>query len=237
MFWANLDRARRAGAGGRCRHLIVGVRALRLLAAAHRLPGAVYRPAPQDAAAMAAELDRMKVPYQLGDDGTTILVAEELVHETRLKLDGQGPAAARRGGLRAVQQHRLRHDRVRAEDQLPARAARRAHAHHPVAGRSADARVHLALPEEGLFKRAQARPRLDHPDPEAGRALRAEQVTGIQRLVARRGAGHRGAGRDHRRRTGVALSGDAGSRVNTMPAPGRLDLKRETEQLLAAQGG
>src|SRR5262245_33536537 len=43
----------------------------------------------QDAAAMAAELDKMKVPYRLDNDGTTILVDKSQVHALRLKLLGK----------------------------------------------------------------------------------------------------------------------------------------------------
>src|ERR1051326_1619773 len=41
---------------------------------------------PQDAAAMTSELDKMKVPYRVDNDGTTILVDKSQVHSLRLKL-------------------------------------------------------------------------------------------------------------------------------------------------------
>src|SRR4051812_25360779 len=44
---------------------------------------------PQDAAAMAAELERLKVGYTVAADGTTLLVAKSEVHATRLKLMGR----------------------------------------------------------------------------------------------------------------------------------------------------
>lgn len=44
---------------------------------------------PQDSAAMVAELDRLKVPYQLGDQGTSILVDRNQVYKTRIKLMGK----------------------------------------------------------------------------------------------------------------------------------------------------
>ena len=43
----------------------------------------------QDAGAMTAELDRMKVPYRLDEQGNTILVDRDIVHKTRLKLMGK----------------------------------------------------------------------------------------------------------------------------------------------------
>ncbi|RYF36725.1 MAG: flagellar M-ring protein FliF, partial [Comamonadaceae bacterium] len=44
---------------------------------------------PQDAAVMAAELDRQKVPYGVADGGSTLLVDQAQVHATRLKLMGK----------------------------------------------------------------------------------------------------------------------------------------------------
>ncbi|WP_422662647.1 hypothetical protein [Ramlibacter sp.] len=44
---------------------------------------------PEDAAVMAAELDRQKVPYTVADAGTTLLVDKTHVHATRLKLMGK----------------------------------------------------------------------------------------------------------------------------------------------------
>ncbi|MBC7208311.1 MAG: flagellar M-ring protein FliF, partial [Methyloversatilis sp.] len=43
-----------------------------------------------DAAAMVKELDRMKVPYALADEGHTILVEQASVYKTRLGLMGKG---------------------------------------------------------------------------------------------------------------------------------------------------
>src|SRR4051794_33449596 len=44
---------------------------------------------PQDAAAMIAELDRQKVPYQLADGGATFLVESGAIHAARVKLAGK----------------------------------------------------------------------------------------------------------------------------------------------------
>src|SRR5262245_28297346 len=45
---------------------------------------------PHDAAAIAAELERMKLPYGVADDGATVLVDKNAVHATRLKIMGKG---------------------------------------------------------------------------------------------------------------------------------------------------
>jgi flagellar M-ring protein FliF len=52
---------------------------------------------PQDAATMVSELDKMKVPYRLGADGTSIQVDKSQVHALRLKLLGK--SGTLRGGV------------------------------------------------------------------------------------------------------------------------------------------
>src|SRR5690349_20249392 len=44
---------------------------------------------PQDAALLAAELDKQKVTYSVADHGATLLVDKPQVHATRLKLMGR----------------------------------------------------------------------------------------------------------------------------------------------------
>ena len=41
---------------------------------------------PQDAAVMAAELDKLKVPYSVADNGATLLVEQSQVHALRMRL-------------------------------------------------------------------------------------------------------------------------------------------------------
>ena len=84
--WARLDGRARTGIAAGVLLIVVLVGALAWWA---------YRPdyqvlfadlAPRDAAAMTAELDKMKTPYQLTDGGNTILVPRNLVYKTRLAL-------------------------------------------------------------------------------------------------------------------------------------------------------
>ncbi|PKB13899.1 flagellar M-ring protein FliF [Janthinobacterium sp. 64] len=141
--------------------------------------------APADAAAMTAELDRMKTPYQLTDGGNTILVPKDLVYKTRLKLMGKEMPLHGAVGfevfnnadfgmtefvqkvnyLRAIQGELTR--TILSIEEIQA------------------ARVHLALPEQGLFKKAVTKPKASVTlTMKAGRVLGAAQVAGIQRLVA-----------------------------------------------------
>src|ERR1700758_3787806 len=45
---------------------------------------------PHDEAAIVAELEKLKLPYQIGDDGRTLLVERSQVHRTRLKVMDKG---------------------------------------------------------------------------------------------------------------------------------------------------
>lgn len=141
--------------------------------------------APADAASMTAELDKMKTPYQLADGGHTILVPHDLVYKTRLALMGKELPLHGAVGfevfnnadfgmtefvqkvnyLRAIQGELTR--TILALDEIQA------------------ARVHLALPEQGLFKKAQTKPKASVTlTMKNGKVLAPEQVAGIQRLVA-----------------------------------------------------
>jgi hypothetical protein len=69
----------------------------RMVAAPNRVPRAVCRLTPQDSAAIVTELERLKTPYQLGDNGTTILVDKDAARAA--EGHGQGVAAAWRVGF------------------------------------------------------------------------------------------------------------------------------------------
>ena len=141
--------------------------------------------APADAASMTAELDKMKTPYQLADGGNTIMVPRDLVYKTRLKLMGKDVPLHGAVGfevfnnadfgmtefvqkvnyLRAIQGELTR--TILAIENVQA------------------ARVHLALAEQGLFKKSGAKPKASVTvTMKNGHALEPEQITGIQRLVA-----------------------------------------------------
>ncbi len=189
----------------------------------------------QDASAMTAELDRMKVPYQLGDDGTTILVEKKDLHATRLKLMskdiplhgavgfelfnntdfGMTEFAQKVNYQRALQGEITRTIMSLAEVET--------------------VRVHLAFPEEGLFKRDQGKAKaaitlaLKH-----GQTLRAEQVKGIQRLVSASVAGVNPQDVTIVDQNGIALT--RATAVEGLAEVGpQLELKRDIEQHLASK--
>ncbi|WP_070361179.1 flagellar basal-body MS-ring/collar protein FliF [Duganella sp. HH105] len=188
--------------------------------------------APADAASMTAELDKMKTPYQLADGGNTILVPKDLVYKTRLKLMGKELPLHGAVGfevfnnadfgmtefvqkvnyLRAIQGELTR--TILSIEEIQA------------------ARVHLALPEQGLFKKAQTKPKASVTlTMKSGKVLAAEQIAGIQRLVAASVPDIVSADVTVLNQHGVALTrvaqGDGGETAMT-----QLDGKRGTEDYL-----
>jgi flagellar M-ring protein FliF len=184
-IWGNLSRQSRI-------MIVLGVVAILGLMTAVAIWA--YRPdyqilfsdlAPRDASAMTAELDKLKTPYQLGGSGNTILVPKDLVYKTRLKLMGKDIPLHGAVGfevfnnadfgmtefvqkvnyLRAIQGELTR--TILAIEDIQA------------------ARVHLAIPEQGLFKKAVSKPKASVTlTMKPGQTLAAEQILGIQRLVA-----------------------------------------------------
>jgi flagellar M-ring protein FliF len=193
--------------------------------------------APRDAAAMTSELDKMKVDYKLGANGTSILVPRDLVYRTRLKLMGgnlplQGAVGfevfnntdfgmtefvQRVNYLRAVQGELTR--TIQSIDGIQG------------------ARVHLAIPEQGLFKKSAATPKASvtltmKPNQE----LSTQQISGIQRLVAASVPDVASKDVTVLDQHGVALTRQ-GSDAGDVGADAQLDVKRSTEEYLQRKIG
>ena len=154
---------------------------------AQRTPKAVLFAdlAERDTAVLAAELDKLKQPYSLSEDGHAILVAADSVHRTRLAL------MAKQLPLHGAVGFELFNNadfgvsdfvqKVNYQRALQGELTRTILAIDQVQ----DARVHLALPDQTLFRK-------DGPKAKAsvsvslkgGQALGGDQVAGIQRLIA-----------------------------------------------------
>jgi flagellar M-ring protein FliF len=231
--WGRLDRRARTGIGAGLLLIVVLVGGLAWWA---------YRPDYQvlfadmgtrDAAAMMAELDKMKTPYQLAGGGTTIMVPRDLVYKTRLALMGKEVPLQGAVGfevfnnadfgmtefvqkvnyLRAVQGE-LTRTILSIED-------------------IRNARVHLAIPEQGLFKKALAKPKASVTlTLKPGHVLAADQVAGIQRLVAASVPDIAAADVTVIDQHGVALTRPSSADTGGDSATGQLDSKRSTEEYL-----
>ena len=189
---------------------------------------------PQDAAMMVAELDRQKVPYQLADGGTTILVDGGAVHATRLKLMGKDMPLHGAAGFELFNNGDFGMtefaQKINYQRALQGEITRTILSLAEVR----EARVHLALPEEGLFKRPNSKPKAAITlSLKAGQALRPDQVSGIQRLVAAAVPGVVAHDVTIVDQQGVALTRVASQDAEGDTGSARLDLKRDTEKLLA----
>lgn len=140
---------------------------------------------PQDAATMTAELDKMKTPYRLGGDGSTILVPADQVHKTRLKLVGQELPLRGAVGLELFNSSEVGMteftQKVNYQRALQGELTRTIMALDEVQ----NVRVHLVLAEQGLFKKSQKQAKASIAlTLKPGRTLEAGQVQGMQRLVS-----------------------------------------------------
>lgn len=191
---------------------------------------------PQDASVMTAEMDRLKIPYLIGGNGTSLLVDKASVHATRIKL--MGSELPLNGAVGFELFNNTDFGMTEFAQKINYQRALQGELTRTILSLSEvrDARVHLALPEQSLFKQATSRSKASITlTLRQGQALRAEQVSGIQRLVAAAVPGMTMQDVTILDNQGVALSragGDADA-----DAGGRLDLKREAENYLSRKAG
>jgi flagellar M-ring protein FliF len=189
---------------------------------------------PQDAAAMTAELERMKVPFKIASDGNTILVDATAVHTTRLKLMGKDIPLHGTAGFELF--NNADFGMTEFAQKINYQRALQGEITRTILSLSEvrDARVHLALPEEGLFKRATSKAKAAITlSLRAGQSLRGDQISGIQRLVSAAVPGILSQDVTIVDQQGVALTKAVSAEGEQEAAASALDLKRDTERLLA----
>lgn len=188
---------------------------------------------PRDASAMVAVLDRMKLPYRLSEEGTAILVERDAVYKTRLKLMGKGLDLHGGVGFEIFSSSDFGasdfSQRVNYQRALQGELVRTIMGFDEVKL----ARVHLVLPESGLFRKNSVKPKASISLTMRGdRQLSSEQVVGIQRLVAA-SVPEIEAGAvtvvDHR---GIAISKNSAPDAEAELAQGKLEVKQQVEGYL-----
>ncbi|MDQ0069710.1 flagellar M-ring protein FliF [Variovorax boronicumulans] len=189
---------------------------------------------PQDAQAMTAELERLKIPYRLGDSGTAILVDKATVHATRIKLMGKELPLQGAVGLELFNNTDFGMtefaQKINYQRALQGELTRTIQSLSEVR----EVRVLLALPEQGLFKQATSKAKASITlTMRQGQALRAEQVVGVQRLVAAAVPGMATQDVTIVDGHGVALTRPEGGNGEAEVNGARLELKRDTEAYLA----
>ena len=186
-----------------------------------------------DAAAMVAELDRLKTPYQLSDGGRTILVPKDLVYKTRLKVMGKELPLHGAVGFEVFNNADFGMtefvQKVNYQRAVQGELTRTILSIDDVQS----ARVHLAIPEQGLFKKALSKPKASVTlVMKPGRVLAADQIAGIQRLVAASVPEIQIADVTLLDQHGVPLTRVASSDGSIESALTQLDSKRSVEEFL-----
>lgn len=192
---------------------------------------------PQDASVMTTELERLKIPFRIADGGTTIMVDKAVVHETRIKLMGKELSLNGAVGFELFNNTDFGMtefaQKINYQRALQGELTRTIQALAEVR----DVRVHLALPEQGLFKqlagKAKAAVTLTMRQ---GQMLRPEQVKGIARLVAAAVPGMVSQDVTIVDNQGVVLSRPAGDAEAELTGA-RLELKRESDNYLSRKAG
>jgi flagellar M-ring protein FliF len=188
---------------------------------------------PADAAVMTAELDRLKQPYQLGGDGTSILVDRAKVHPTRLKLLGKDLPL--RGAVGFELFNNSDFGMTEFAQKINYQRALQGEITRTILSLAEveTARVHLAMSDDGLFRREQSRAKASVTlGLKRNQSLRADQVSGIQRLISAAVPGVAVQDVTIVDSRGVALTRAAGP--DALPDGNqRLDLKRDIEAHLA----
>lgn len=185
-----------------------------------------------DASAIVKQLKKEKVPYRLADNGTTVQVLAEQVHDVRLTLmSGDLPLSGGVGfeifdkqGLGATEHSQ----KVSYQRALQGELARTIATMDNVR----QVRVHLVMPESTLFTRdRQQASAAVAVTLESGASLDRQRILGVQRLVAASVPGLEAARVVITDQRGVSLSAaDSGGAAGVADA--RLQVKRDIEDYM-----
>lgn len=140
---------------------------------------------PEDASTVVKMLQADKVPYQLQDNGATILVSAEKVYDLRLRIAGEGNLHGQGIGFEIFDEVKVGQtdfvQRINYQRALQGELARTI-SEFPAVDR---ARVHLVLPAKSLFIEEQAEPSASVVmKMKGGEKLTEEQIQGIVNLVS-----------------------------------------------------
>lgn len=165
-----------------------------------------------DSAAIVSKLEAAAVPYQIGNDGATILVPEDKVLRLRMTMAEQGIPAGGSVGYEIFDRsdHLGTSSFVQSVNQVRALEGELARTIRAIDGVES-ARVHLVLPERELFSRQTREPSASIALKTKGGSLTHSQVGAIQNLVA------------------ASVPGLAANRISIIDQKGRLLAKGEGE--------
>ncbi len=141
--------------------------------------------ADKDGGAVIAQLGTMNIPYKYSEGGGAILVPADRVHDARLKLASLGLPKGSVSGFEMMESNRFGmtqfQERLTFQRGLEGELTRSIQS----IGSVANARVHLALPNQNGFFRDQQKPSASVLlSLQPGRSLDKTQLAGIVHLVA-----------------------------------------------------
>lgn len=184
--------------------------------------------ADKDGGAVIAQLSTLNIPYKYTEGGGAILVPADRVHDVRLKMASLGLPKGSVNGFEMMESNRFGmtqfQERLTFQRGLEGELTRSIQALSSVA----NARVHLALPNQNGFFREQQKPSASvllslHP----GRTLDRTQLAGIVHLVA--------SSVPEMNPTAVSVLDDTGKLLSTPPDGSGGAAGADAEQLLRAQ--
>lgn len=233
-FWSGLTQAARIGIVALGALVLAGIVWIALAMFSQDFGVLFSDLSESDAASIVAQLQKDKTPYRLSDDGTTISVPVERVHEVRLGLmsselplsGGVGFEIFDKQGLGATEHSQ----KVSYQRALQGELARTIGALDNVK----HVRVHLVMAESTLFTRdRQEASAAVTVATKSGTSLERAQIAGIQRLIAAAVPGLDSARVVVNDQRGITLSAadGGGSRAGAVEA--RLDVKRQVEEYVA----
>lgn len=139
----------------------------------------------KDGGEIVSQLEQMNIPYKFSSSGAAILIPEEKVHETRLRLAQQGLPKNGVVGFELLDKERFGVSQF--SEQINYQRALEGELSRTIAtlDNIENARVHLALPKPSLFVRERKQPSASvtlalRP----GRALSQEQINAITHLIS-----------------------------------------------------
>ncbi|HEX4880526.1 MAG TPA: flagellar basal-body MS-ring/collar protein FliF [Limnobacter sp.] len=139
----------------------------------------------QDGGAIVEALTQLKVPYEYGANGTSILVPADKVYDTRLALASQGLPKGSVTGFEAMDSQKL--GITQFQEQVNYQRALEGELVRSIQSISAvqSARVHLAIPKPSIFIREKQTPSASIVlNLHGSRTLSESQINGIVHLVA-----------------------------------------------------
>ena len=185
QYWSNRTAAQRMLLAGLALSLVMAFVVMMILTSQQDMRVLYTNLGPEDAARVVELLKSSKTPYELRDNGATIVVPADTVYEQRLKVAGEGAMRGQGIGFELFDELKVGQtdfvQRINYTRALQGELARTI-SEFPQVDK---ARVHLVLPQKSLFieeqKKASASVVLTL---KRGQKLDAKQLQGIVNLVS-----------------------------------------------------